>query len=851
MVPASTNPTKQTTPSIEIGKTQWMSISTLFWSALNPSYKTQSLQVHAPYIVVATLNKDFVQDNSKLIQDLTAYYADKFTLLHQYLKVRSTQYSWLDSLHPYHLITYLNHYRNVLPSIILLLVWIGIMLWMNAYVREQYMLPVFRVVFVRTVTFFLRTITCLTMIQTDSLIRKVETEYNEDGMHLGAISLQSQFHLQYTRDRVPNVRVRTLIGQHVVDIQDIACGGDAQTQKLVSTDQEGKVVLWNITEEAEAVIARLDQQRRLDDGLNGWMGTKLQPGQSPAEMRQLPPAQCIQMDSQGKLVAAGYEYGYICVWNADTAIVVIELSVQYELCDCYSNRVIHLSFLESKETTTSKYNNHSNKCIVSVHKNGYLREWNIETGEMMEAFDSKHKRDISAIHVLEDNQRAHKFWIFTASKDGILKCWERTLIEGPEVQQHTSKWRCLYSIQAHHGHLITSLNAHQMHNGMGILVTGSSDGGVRVWHLTSGNSLCTLSNDGANDKMTADKKDGLLLQFSRVAQQQDNHHLPQPQNSTQDFTQADHGGCVNQVVVTRLGCPEFDNDKCANCQTTLNTGFLVASCASDDSVHCWRLDRKLMNDVGCTQCIKEYRHQPYPNLAPIPSSSSAGPPRASQRKKQGNTYRGQFGNDSEEDTELLLVSISFLGRFDQVDSHGLVFCDNMVLAGVRRQKIRLDADDNAGPWEAWFVCLQYYAPPPNNEEAIPIITFDLEKDEDYYREIEEEELLHQKELAKNNSNNSLWDHILLNLFGIKKVRTSTWPMEAALKTRKKNNRKREPSFNTSNDDQDEDAYEILPFPTLRLVISMNGLGFFCDYGNFIKFVSFDNPNEVISSTCSI
>jgi WD40 repeat protein len=807
--------------------------------------------VYAPSIVIATLNDGSILDHSNLVQDLTTYYTDKFTLLRQYLQVRSMQYSWLDTLHPYHLMAYLNHYTNLLPSAILLLVWIGIMLWMNTFVREQYMLPIMRVVFVRIVTLVLRIITRITFIQTDSLIRKVETEYNEDGMHLGAISLQSQFHLQQTRERVPNVSIRTLMGQHAADIKAMACHGAVETtRKLISTDQEGKLVLWNITAETETAIARLDLQRQLGGGLNGWVGTKQQQqGLNPIEMRQLPAARCVQMDSQGKLVIAGYDHGYISVWNAETAHVVRELSVQDPSGEYRNHRVLHLSFLEPNNGTKKKKS--SSKYIFSVHKNGYLREWNIKTGEMIEAFDSNHKRDITVITILADNQHQHKLWVFTASKDGIVKCWERTLTAGHDMHP-TTNWRCMYSIQAHHGHMITSLAAHQLHNGLGILVTGSNGGGVCVWQLANGKPLCTLSKDSNSSKTAAagNQNDGLLLQFSKVEQQQGLQQQTQPQCL---LAQADHGRSVSQVVITRLGCPEFDNDMCSHCQTTLNTGFLVASSALDDSVHCWRLDRMLSHENGCTQCIKEYRHRPYHSMAPVPPT--AGPPRASQRKKHSNNNRDQSGDESEDEEtqQPLSLSVSFLGKLDQADGRGLVFCDNMVLAGVRRRQTYLDTEDDGddvGLWEAWFVSLQYYEPPPIKEEdafAIPVITFDLEKDEDYYREIEEKELIDVQEMAKTNS---LWDQILLSLFGIKKVRAAPWPTEASIAATRKRSYPSESLGNTSGYEEDDDAYEILPFSTIRLVMPMNGYGFCCDYGNFIKCISFENRHDVPSSTTS-
>ncbi|KAL0582047.1 hypothetical protein ABG067_008371, partial [Albugo candida] len=195
-------------------------------------------------------------------------------------------------------------------------------------------------------------------------------------------------------------------------------------------------------------------------------------------LKRLPRARCVKVDMEGRWGIAGFENGTVCVWDLETAQLVHELSiskVKEILTNLSSNnsssdRVIQLLFLENSKTTTI---NSNKKIAISVHKNGIIREWDIIKGEMTQNIISGHMREITDVFILPNNQQSNHFFILTSSKDGLIKCWQRN-------QFH---WGCKYVIQEPSE--ITSIAAQQLHNGMGILVSGSVDNAVKVWDINS------------------------------------------------------------------------------------------------------------------------------------------------------------------------------------------------------------------------------------------------------------------------------------------------------------------------------------------------------------------------------
>lgn len=758
------------------------------------------------------------------------------------------------------------------------------MMWMTPSLRERFLLPFARMIYVRSFTFILRIVSKTTPFSVDSIIRRVETSYyNEDGVHIGAISIQSEYNKLQTKNHVRNVKIHTLAGVHIADIRQLS--SSSSNGKTVSIGQDGKIVLWD--NEGGQWIARLDRLRRLGGGCNGWVAERssssgLLEDVKKSDIKCLPRARCVQVSQDGKYVVAGFENGMVRVWNATTVHLLRELSLVQSkegaattVENRHGDRVIHLAFLDEKEEGVQDANEKANNTlklseqqhfIVSIHKDGRLREWNLKTGEMTNCIVSGHTREITAINILTDNQQeSSRQFIFTASEDGTVKCWERRDIDS------STKWSRKYSISDGQGVTsVTSVAAQQMKNGAGIVVTGSSDRSVKVWNLDSGDAICTLSQGrGCSNKEA-------------------------------QMAVSDHQDSISQVVVTPISNPEFDNDTCPSCNTALNNGFFVASCSLDGTVHAWRLSSSLLHkDIGCSRCRKDYHPQYMRRSAPAPVSSTTSVGvepisalRSQQRKLYYSTLSAANSDDEEADSlpsaaeESLSLTPLFLGKLHQFAGHGLVFCKNMVLTGVRRHTApgismnlvsssssplslhqqQQQQDNQRGEWDVWFTSLQYYEPPPNTTEdaaswMIPVITYDLEKDEIYYREQTIEENEDQQH------SNSLWDWFLLRALGVRKVSNVCHHTAASISRPLKSNiiihwhisdkeEEEEEEFDSSSssqedqgadvtEDEENEAFDVLPFSAIRHVVSTNnGYGLSCDYGNFIKIVSFDGgPNN--------
>ncbi|KAG1064191.1 hypothetical protein G6F42_027052 [Rhizopus arrhizus] len=114
---------------------------------------------------------------------------------------------------------------------------------------------------------------------------------------------------------------------------------------------------------------------------------------------------------------------------------------------------------------------------------------------------------------------------------------------------------------------------------------------------------------------------------------------------------------------------------------------------------------------------------------------------------------------------------------------------------------------------------------------------------------------------------NLRDQLLLNVFGTKKVRSSVSTasrpntvsrknvksgLDSSVKTVQFEDIDDDTSATTiteedyddlEQDDDEEEAYNALPFANIRCVVPMNGHGLSCDYGNFIKVVTFGKKGD--------
>ncbi|KAI8086590.1 uncharacterized protein BX664DRAFT_336249 [Halteromyces radiatus] len=578
--------------------------------------------------------------------------------------------------------------------------------------------------------------------------------------------------------------------------------------------------------------------------------------------------------------------------------------------------------------------NTSQNYLVSVHKSGMIREWDLLSGECIQSFASGHLKEISCLHTVECKAPHRKLgvtWVFTASKDGTVKCWERKILKdassscsvggtdnntspsstsssssstaSPSSSSSTTattSWICLYSIDAHEGQSITAINTSLPVGGMGVLVTGSNQGSVKVWNFETGELVCILSKGNPS---TTTKVNNTRYQSRSSRQQQI----------------SDHFAGITQIVVTRYCDVDTGPGLCRGCDTCFGNGFFIASSASNETVHVWRLERSGGgHEHNCSLCSKDYHRQQYRRTKkPITTGEddqsnklSGGGRRRQQQRRMSHSSTSSTtssttatvstnttsmaptttrrirrhrpnvrmastssvmddmvnglldieqlaGND-----DIDLTSV-FLGKIHHVAGCNLVFCDNMVLAGVRRKSTQQKRKYNTvNEWQAWFVSLQYYEPPSdmtdtpdlvveddNNELfSIPIEAFDLEPTEQVSSSsttkssINDASSLPSKETLVNMERTTIWKMPFKKIIGA--FRTSPLKKDHGSDYDDNEDNDDEDSYSEdSNDDltmdDDIEAKEMLPFSTIEHVVSMDGLGLACDYGNFIKVVCLD------------
>ncbi|OBZ88562.1 hypothetical protein A0J61_03386 [Choanephora cucurbitarum] len=720
---------------------------------------------------------------------------------------------------------------------------------------------------------------------------------------------------------------------------------------------------------------------------------KQKSSRSLALSSHLSKARCVKIDQGNKWVAAGFDDGLIRVWNANTGTLVREMdihpsiplveiqqeptsanlrrrlngnesptlsysSVTSSLESKKADRVLsleyvgaiaefcHPSIAEAAARCGSSEIEVSQNFIVSVHKSGLLHEWNILSGECIQTIKTGHTKDITQLHIVDSKAPYRKqgiTWVFTASKDGTVKCWERRLIQKKqtaeedhppagypsedEAETQQTRWSLIYTLKQDSP--VTSIATELPVGGMGVLVTGCANASVKVWNFETGELICTLSSgktalSSASSVVSATSSlprdainiGGPIRRFSRFSNHMAANATSNLSSDEEDASDSscssvsyrsslqsasDHKGSIQQVVVTRYCEVENGPGLCRGCDTCFGSGFLVASSCTDNKVHAWRLERSDSGYEGpCALCIKDYHRKQYKHRKTSTNSSDDGSveglarksaaavgrnrkrvhhsasPMVKKKQVSGRPLMDAFNNQESMDSFELLdieqlagdVNISlqstFLGKIDQVAGQALVFCDN-ILAGVRRRRHHHHTETNKLPkseWEVWFASLQYYDPSlhkdddaeESNHMRIPIEVFDLEDDVQTTlphskRDKKEEEHYKAIQVLKGT---------LLNLFTSSSSPSSSplghqEPMQRdhTLKYKRIHAYSSESSDEDTRKDQEEDltleeenldAGENLPFSTVRRIVSLDGSGLACDFGNFIKLIYLDRPS---------
>lgn len=935
-----------------------LSMSSQFWNTVNPLHASMSLQINPPYLVLFSADADSSLAHARQYEEYLAYKAS----FYQSGQSVATEFSKSQSRFRTIVVLLLRQLFSLLvsvnfPSLLLCVVLIGIIMWLIPSWRDQWLLPFLMSMltkasndanqhFTRVMRYVPKRVRALLMQDVD--------DYDEDGVHRGAISAQKQFDKYQHKSNINNVEIKTLSGNHIADIWSIAA--NAKHGTLVSCGQDGRLVLWDAIK--GRWMARLDRVTQahgggFDGDLNPdyWSQTasrrNIPRRQTPnrGQAKRMPSARCVKIGQGNKWIASGFDDGVIRVWNMASGNLVRELQVETEIPVTMEDssevqqteirrrrhhmdqpaqrhhwravdRVIDLQFVgavteychplvaeaAARQRTASNPlmdTNSSQNYIISVHKSGMIRDWDISSGECINSFPSGHTRDVSVLHVVECKAPHPKLgvtWVFTASKDGVVKCWERRLVKknrdecmlGDESREVSSIWSCIYTINGHNGHPITTLATESPVGGLGVLVTGSTDGAVKVWNFENGEEICTLSKGGVKRKTPDTQIGGPLSRFSRFPSSDSSEYLSEAtlryqQDESEHFDAADHRRPITKVIVTRYCEVESGPGFCRGCNTCFGNGFLVASCSGDETVHVWRLEKAVgSHESSCKLCSKDYHRSRYKrtrNLTqPVEKwqpgtdvSKGTLSPSTSQHKRAGHlpskrsvrVRPGQVMSADSSDVdqaigpaaEALLdieqlggegyipLAPHFLGQINQAGGRGIAFCDNMILSGVRKKH-------QSNEWEAWFASLQYYEPTSgicdsdlddasdkSSISMIPVKTFDLDAPSSSAKEaVVSDALAHV----------GIWGRLQKvfsrgkNVEAHARFNADKKTDEMAGNRRSRNGYRHDLTEDdddfTDTEDYTDEADEILPFSTVRHVIPLDGSGIGCDYGNFIKLV---------------
>ncbi|KAG1376908.1 hypothetical protein G6F60_007708 [Rhizopus arrhizus] len=823
-------------------------LSKQFWSIVNPEKEAVWIEVHSPSLFIYDSNTAHLETYVNKIRE--HYRKTLLTVRYKPKAPPSLFRLFINSIIEKILIFLLS--INI-PVLILWLCLIAIITWMTPKWREQWLVPLLIRTFNRSVLAIIGFLLSIHGLY-KGYIKSIRSKWEYDD---GAIMAQVIFNKEHSY--IKGIHVQTLSHQHVADIQSLSVNADGS---LVSCGQEGRLVLWDA---AKAIwIARLDKVYSRGGSLRALLNPTYRHKQARKRQQPIlmpshrsPRPLCAKVDRGNKWIATAYDDQTIRIWDLAEGILIHEIAIdsyQFQSDNTKpirnrfhpipegsvqqqqrnNDRIVDIQFVAGG-AVNNRYHRHSDlkgyqNCILSVHKSGLIREWDVLSGECLQTIETGHTRIVTQIHVVDDDTKGpyrHSgiTWIFTASRDGTIKCWERCLREN-------STWTLVYTIEQDSP--VTSIAADTPVGDMGILVSGTLDGTVKVWSFETGELVCTLS-EGKAHTMTKDRIAGSIHHFSNYSDILSDNMMSDTDSVTNYHSIEDkknHRGAIYQLVVTRY-C-EVENGSClckGNDVVCSGNGFLVASSSvAENKVNAWRLERK-GSEGSCTLLPRDYHRKQYKrHKMDEGNSNSESTPKQRLRspslpKKIMGRYPSKVSDstsssgivDIEQATDGLQMSFIpvFLGKVDQPASQGLVFCDK-VLAGVRRQKT------HPMEWEAWFAPLQYIDSAVDRERIkIPVEIFSLDQSKEY------------------DSHRTLTS--FLSLFRSRKTTTTEVVVT--------NHSSPRPGrlFNKADDLVDEDdgeAGENLPFSNIRHIVPLNDCGFACDYGNFIKLVYIDDKQSL-------
>jgi WD40 repeat protein len=637
---------------------QMESISTNFWNVVNPTFGVRFLEVRSPVLLAL----DTSEETFEHLQHINHVYESASAAKRAHEKELENQSSI--QRFGFQLIR-----RCVvvllsinIPSVMILMTLIGIILWMLPPYREGYLEPLFQTFLARYGKYLVLAYIS-PKIPWAPLQRALKAsqaaEYDKDGNHLGAISLQQNISKRQ-KTALGAVRIVTLSGHHAGDIQSLDCSSSHGT--IISIGREGELVLWDGVR--GKWVARLDrvQRRRDAKSFNGDVNPEYTVGGSPLATRLgsgpvrkimvSSPIKCIKIDYFNQWIACGHESGLIRIWSISSSSWIRELIPTHKTNGLNSKlndhsdihivtaetngavptdnvkstpqaQVVALDFIRS--STARDYpltdmpkisrkhpagkglnSNAAPTYLIAAYADGVIREWDVETGECVNSVEPEYKSRINHLLVAAVKMKSvhERHRAFTASSDGTVTCYGRRSNDAENVNMKPS-WRHLYTIKSNPDQTISAISAETSADGTGILVIGTQKGSVQVWSITNGDFLCTLAE--GQRKTRGDYNAKISVRMPARHENENSHIRLLSHNENIEHTtgnqHSDHHGAVQHIAISRHCRAEQLSPRQGKFDRCHRNEFLIAASGVDGIVNIWRITYSKGNpNDRCDQC---------------------------------------------------------------------------------------------------------------------------------------------------------------------------------------------------------------------------------------------------------
>ncbi|CAI2172240.1 14778_t:CDS:2 [Funneliformis geosporum] len=320
-----------------------------------------------------------------------------------------------------------------------------------------------------------------------------------------------------------NYRVVTLRGRHSADVSLLCANPNGM---IISTATDKHITSWDGKQGVS--MKKLERYMRKCDsckcGVTGGMKKCISW-----------PVRAMCMSEKVELAAAGFEDGVVRVWdiNSGQATYILKDTVEdvESVMSAVSGhtakeRVTCLQFVvptssSSIPTTPTYEQNYMNlttrpisiqqapAILLATYRNGYFREWDLFSGQIVHTISTNQKGGISQLCVVDDGELDYNqedLYIFTGARDGSVKCWVRKVYYSENESTITtdpygllkSRWKSIYTIPGETGNAITCIATKvvkTVNNTYGVVITGALDGEVRVYDYLNGKLIAILSRE--------------------------------------------------------------------------------------------------------------------------------------------------------------------------------------------------------------------------------------------------------------------------------------------------------------------------------------------------------------------